>query len=40
VLTLDPRRRQWTKTAEVEGRGNVRAVPFDAVELELGALWI
>jgi Uma2 family endonuclease len=40
VLTLDPRRQQWTKTATLEGRGSVRAAPFDAMELELGALWI
>jgi Uma2 family endonuclease len=39
VLTLD-RRGQWTKHGAFEGRANVRAVPFDAIELELGALWI
>jgi len=26
--------------AEYEGRAGVRATPFDAIELELGALWI
>jgi Uma2 family endonuclease len=26
VLTLDPRRRQWTKTAELEGHDHVRAI--------------
>jgi Uma2 family endonuclease len=39
VLTLDESR-QWTKRGEFEGRANVRAAPFDAIELELGALWI
>ncbi|HVJ30815.1 MAG TPA: Uma2 family endonuclease [Gammaproteobacteria bacterium] len=39
VLALD-RRGQWAKRAILEGRANVRAAPFDAVELELGALWI
>jgi hypothetical protein len=27
-------------TQSHEGTGNVRAAPFDAIELELGALWI
>jgi hypothetical protein len=40
VLTRDARRQRWTKTAELVGRGNICAVPFDAVELDLGALWI
>jgi hypothetical protein len=31
---------QWTLLDRHEGRVNVRAVPFDALELELGALWI
>jgi Uma2 family endonuclease len=38
VLSLESR--GWTLLARHEGRGNVRAVPFDAIELELGALWI
>jgi Uma2 family endonuclease len=37
VLTLDSGR--WTLAATHEGRANVRAEPFDAIELELGALW-
>jgi Uma2 family endonuclease len=31
---------QWTKRGTFEGRGNVRSAPFDAIELDLGALWI
>jgi Uma2 family endonuclease len=30
----------WAPLERHEGRVNVRAVPFDAIELELGALWI
>jgi hypothetical protein len=34
----------WTITGNgrgaFEGRANIRAAPFDAIELELGALWI
>jgi len=30
----------WTTRAIHEGRSSVRAEPFEAVELELGALWI
>jgi Uma2 family endonuclease len=30
---------RWTEVAVHEGRAGVRAVPFDAIELELGALW-
>jgi Uma2 family endonuclease len=37
VLTLADGR--WTLAAAHEGNANVRAVPFDAIELELGALW-
>ena len=39
VLALDQRGR-WTKRCASEGRANVRAAPFDAIELELGTLWI
>lgn len=39
VLTLDEHR-EWKSHGVLEGRANVRAVPFDAIELELGALWI
>ena len=39
VLALDGRG-QWAKHVAFEGRAHVRAVPFDAIELELGALWI
>jgi Uma2 family endonuclease len=38
VLSLE--RGQWTVLDRFEGRMNVRARPFDAMELELGALWI
>jgi Uma2 family endonuclease len=30
---------RWTLAATHEGRAPVRAEPFDAIELELGALW-
>jgi Uma2 family endonuclease len=30
----------WVPVIEHEGAGNVRAPPFDAIELELDALWI
>ena len=30
----------WTPLERHEGRVIIRAVPFDAIELELGALWI
>jgi Uma2 family endonuclease len=39
VFALDQRGR-WTNRGSFEGRANVRAAPFDAVEVELGALWI
>jgi Uma2 family endonuclease len=39
VLTLDERKR-WTELATHEGSARVHASPFDAIELELGALWI
>jgi Uma2 family endonuclease len=38
VLSLESGK--WTLVDRYEGRVNVRAVPFDAIELELGALWI
>jgi Uma2 family endonuclease len=38
VLALDAG--IWSLLATHEGGKNVRAVPFDAIELELGALWI
>jgi hypothetical protein len=31
---------RWDRLALHEGRAKVRVPPFDAVELELGALWI
>ncbi len=31
---------QWVFVAAFKGKENVRAEPFQAVELELGALWI
>ncbi len=37
VLSLDAGK--WASLATHEGPGNVRAVPFDAIELALGALW-
>lgn len=39
VLALD-RRGQWAERSPFEGPPNVRAAPLDAIELELGALWI
>ncbi len=39
VLALDERKR-WAPLGVLEGRDNVRAAPFDAIELELGSLWI
>jgi Uma2 family endonuclease len=38
VLRLESGR--WLELALYEGRAGIRAVPFDAIELELGALWI
>ena len=38
VLSLDAGR--WTQLAEYEGESKFRAAPFDAIEIELGALWI
>jgi Uma2 family endonuclease len=38
VLALESQR--WTLVASYEGGANVRAEPFDAIALELGALWI
>jgi len=38
VLSLESGK--WTLLDRHEGRINVRAVPFDAIELELGALWV
>jgi Uma2 family endonuclease len=37
LMRLEAQR--WVLLAVHEGRGRVRAEPFDAVELELGALW-
>ena len=31
---------RWAKLDRYEGEAKVRAAPFDAIELELGALWI
>jgi Uma2 family endonuclease len=39
VLALDAHK-QWVDRGGFEGRTDVRAAPFDAVELELGSLWI
>jgi Uma2 family endonuclease len=38
VLTLESQR--WVLVASYEGDAKLRAEPFEAVELELGALWI
>ena len=38
VLTLESG--AWPVLAVHEGGGGVRAAPFEAIELELGALWI
>jgi len=37
VLALESER--WTTLALHEGSVRVRAAPFDAIELDLGALW-
>lgn len=39
VLALTERG-EWAERRIFEGRGNVRAAPFAAIELELGTLWI
>jgi Uma2 family endonuclease len=38
VLSLEAR--EWTQLARYDGEAKVRAAPFDAIELELQALWI
>jgi Uma2 family endonuclease len=38
VLSLESGR--WTEVGRCEGNARVSAAPFEAVELELGALWI
>lgn len=38
VLSLDAQR--WTPLGNYEGNAKVRAAPFDAIEIDLGALWI
>ncbi len=38
VLSLDAGR--WTELASYGGESKVSAAPFDAIELDLGALWI
>ena len=38
VLRLESGR--WVEVAAHEGRAGVRAAPFDAIELDLGALWL
>lgn len=37
VLRLESQR--WTLLGEHQSQATVRAEPFDAIELELGALW-
>jgi hypothetical protein len=37
VLRLESQR--WSLLAKHEGRAKLRAEPFEAIELELGALW-
>jgi Uma2 family endonuclease len=38
VMSLDAG--AWTQLGKHDGAAKVRAAPFDAIELELGALWI
>jgi Uma2 family endonuclease len=38
VMSLEADR--WTQLGRYEGEAKVRAAPFDAIELELGTLWI
>jgi Uma2 family endonuclease len=33
-------RREWAVVATHRGGGRVRAAPFEAIELELGAVWV
>jgi len=41
ALTLESREAaQWTVRSVHEGRGGVRAAPFDSIEIDLGTLWI
>jgi hypothetical protein len=39
ILALDERKR-WSPRGVLEGGVAVRAAPFDAIGVELGALWI
>jgi len=39
VLSLGARGK-WRESGVLRGSDKVRAVPFDAIELDLGALWI
>jgi Uma2 family endonuclease len=38
VMSLEAAR--WTQLGRYEGQAKVRAAPFEAIELELGTLWI
>jgi Uma2 family endonuclease len=38
VMSLEAGR--WTVLGTYEGETGVRAAPFDAIEIELGALWV
>jgi Uma2 family endonuclease len=39
VYSLDESARRWREVRSYQGDATVRAEPFDAIELELGALW-
>jgi Uma2 family endonuclease len=39
VYTLDATTRRWREVRIHQGDATVRAAPFDAIELDLGALW-
>ena len=39
VYALEPGTRRWREVRSYQGEQAVRAAPFDAIELDLGALW-
>jgi hypothetical protein len=40
VYILDANTRRWHQVRIHQGDATVRAEPFDAMELDLGALWL
>jgi hypothetical protein len=39
VHTLDVKAKRWREVRIHQGNATVRAEPFEAIELDLGALW-